>query len=300
MLSLIIPWTLLLLLVITAILLFKKKWIAAGGLVVVIVLQNCWSDCFCFGFKKSFTSDLKVLSFNVNSGSVYDKQKADAIIGIIQEETPDIIFMTENFNPLCDSLHERLNSNYPYDTWRLNHNVIYSKYPLGNPLYFQMINRGTSYLVECDAEVNGKEVKLFGCHLSSNNYSEDKDYLTPEEVNSMSGIKAYFENFSYATHLREMEADTVINHCRDAERVVIMGDMNEVSGASAMRRFGNAGYKDAWSEGGFGYGATIHHPVPYRIDHVLYNKGLKLKGIKKIDAKGVSDHDALVAVFDIL
>ena len=42
-------------------------------------------------------------------------------------------------------------------------------------------------------------------------------------MKSASGIKAYFENFSYATELREMEADTMIVHSRDAERVVIMG-----------------------------------------------------------------------------
>lgn len=143
------------------------------------------------------------------------------------------------------------------------------------------------------------EVTLLRFHLSSNNYSRTKDNLTPDEVKSASGIKAYFENFSYATELREMEADTVITHCKDAERVVIMGDLNEVSGGSSMRMFAGAGYKDVWSKGGFGYGATIHHPLPYRIDLVLYNSGLKLKGIKKIDAEGISDHDALVAVFDL-
>ena len=70
-------------------------------------------------------------------------------------------------------------------------------------------------------------------------------------------------------------------------------------GASTMRKFKIAGYKGARSVGGFGYGATIHHPLPYRIDHVLYNKGMKLKGVKKIDVEGISDHDALVAVFDL-
>lgn len=299
MLSLIIPWALLLLLAITAVLLFKKKWIVAGDLAIVIVVLNSWNNCFCFGFKNTFSGDLKVLSFNVNSGGVYDVDKANAVLSIIQKESPDVIFLTENFSPLCDSLHERLHTVYPYDTRRLNHNVIYSRFPLSNPLIFQMINRGTSYMVECDADVNGKEVKLFGCHLSSNNYSKSKDYLTPDEVNSTSGIKAYFENFSYATQMREMEADTVIYHCKDAERVVIMGDLNEVSGASSMRKFVSAGYKDAWSVGGFGYGATIHYPLPYRIDHVVYNSGLKLKGIKKIDARDISDHDALVAVFDL-
>lgn len=43
----------------------------------------------------------------------------------------------------------------------------------------------------------------------------------------------------------------------------------------------------------------MNHPLPYRIDHVMYNSGLKLKGIKKINAKSISDHDALVAVFDL-
>lgn len=298
--SLIVPWALVLLLAVTAILLFRKKWIAAGVVAIVIVVVNCWYDCFCFGFKNTFEGDLKVLSFNVNGGGVYDEDKANAIIGIIQEEEPDVVYMTECFKPLCDSLHGRLHVMYPYDTRKMNHNVIYSKLPLSNPLFFDMINRGTSYMVKCDAEVKGKTVTLFGCHLSSNNYSKNNDYLTPDEVKSASGIKAYYENFLYATQLRGMEADTVITHCRGAERVVIMGDLNEVSGGLSMRMLEGAGYKDAWSKGGFGYGATIHHPLPYRIDHVLYNSGLKLKGIKKISDKGISDHDGLVAVFEVL
>lgn len=50
-------------------------------------------------------------------------------------------------------------------------------------------------------------------------------------------------------------------------------------------------------KGGLGYGATIHYPLPYRIDHIMYNDRLRLKSIRKIDAKGLSDHDALVAEF---
>ena len=79
-----------------------------------------------------------------------------------------------------------------------------------------------------------------------------------------------------------------------------MGDMNDVAGSSALRILGTLGYKNAGWKGGSGYGATIHSPVPYRIDHILYRqglKGLKLNSIKKIDAEGLSDHDALVAEF---
>lgn len=293
------PWVLVLLLVVTATLLLRKRWMAAGIVAILMVVANLWGDCFCIGFKNTFTGDLKVISFNVNGVEGYDEDKANAILGIIQEEAPDVVYMTENYYPFCDSLHVRLHKIYPYDTRQMFHDVFYSKVPLRNPLFFKQNDRGASYMVKCEAEVKGKTVTLFGCHLSSNNFSNVGDYLTPDEVKSASGIKAYFKNFSYATHLREMEADTVITHCRGAERVVIMGDLNEVSGGSSMRMLEGAGYKDAWSVGGFGYGATIHHPLPYRIDHVLYNSGLKLKGIKKIDATGISDHDALVAVFEI-
>lgn len=299
MVSLIVPWALVLLLVVAAILLFRKRWMAAGVVAIVIVAVNCWFDCFCFGFKNTFTGDLKVLSFNVNGVEGYDDDKANAILGIIQEEAPDVVYMTENYYPFCDSLHVRLHEIYPYDTRQMFHDVFYSKFPLSDPLFFKQNDRGASYMVKCEAEVKGKTVTLIGCHLSSNNFSSVGNYLTPDEVKSVTGIKAYYENFSYASHLREMEADTVITHCKGAERVVIMGDLNEVSGGSSMRMLEGAGYKDAWSKGGFGYGATIHHPLPYRIDHVLYNNGLKLKGIKKINAKGISDHDALVAVFDL-
>ncbi len=74
--------------------------------------------------------------------------------------------------------------------------------------------------------------------------------------------------------------------------------MNDICGSSAIRVLENIGIKDAWWEGGVGYGATIHHPLPYRIDHILHNEGLVLKGVKVIDTSDISDHNALVAVFD--
>ena len=74
--------------------------------------------------------------------------------------------------------------------------------------------------------------------------------------------------------------------------------MNDVGGSAAIRVLETSGLKDAWSEGVFGYGATIHYPLPYRIDHILHNEGLVLKGVKVIDTSDISDHNALVAVFD--
>ena len=73
----------------------------------------------------------------------------------------------------------------------------------------------------------------------------------------------------------------------------------DVGGSPALRAFKAAGFQDAWWKGGMGYGATIQYLLPYRIDHIMYNDKLTLKSIRKIDAKGLSDHDALVAEFRI-
>lgn len=73
----------------------------------------------------------------------------------------------------------------------------------------------------------------------------------------------------------------------------------DVGGSPALRAFKAARFHDAWWKGGLGYGATIHYLLPYRIDHIMYNDKLTLKSIRKIDAKGLSDHDALVAEFRI-
>lgn len=55
---------------------------------------------------------------------------------------------------------------------------------------------------------------------------------------------------------------------------VVMGGMNDISGSSCLRTLADVGFEDAWWNGGFGYGATIHKPLPYRIDHIFYNDDL--------------------------
>lgn len=75
-----------------------------------------------------------------------------------------------------------------------------------------------------------------------------------------------------------------------------MGSFNDVAGSEPLRKLSKAGFSEVWWKGGIGYGASIHHPLPYRIDHVMY-KELELKSIQMINANGISDHDTLVSEF---
>ncbi len=120
-----------------------------------------------------------------------------------------------------------------------------------------------------------------------------------EDIKGQEGIFAYIKNIQTSGNRRKIEAETIVHDMsQSSHHAIVLGDMNDVGGSDVIRALEAAGLTDAWQEGGFGYGATIHYPLPYRIDHILYNEGLVLKSVKVIDTSDISDHNAVVAVFD--
>lgn len=294
-----LPWFLIALFLVEVLLVWKKKWVMVLILAVALFLLNWWSDCFCFGHNTGFEGELKVLCFNVKGSGQYDESKTSNIVELIFEENPDVVFLTENFPPIRDSLLVRLQMRYPFDTRYIAHNLFLSKYPLDNQVFYENLNGGSGYIVRCSVSIGGKDVSLYGCHLSSNNYSSELDYLTPGNIDTVEETTKYLSNVKNDAHLRALEAETITGSISEGESVIVMGDMNDICGSTCLNMFKDSALKDAWSVGGLGYGATIHHPLPYRIDHILFNDKLKLRGIKKKDTREISDHDALVAVFDL-
>jgi len=79
-----------------------------------------------------------------------------------------------------------------------------------------------------------------------------------------------------------------------------MGDMNDFSVSAPMDSLRDAGMKNAWWEGGFGYGATFKQGwMRLRIDHIYYNDQLELRNIKVVETD-LSDHNMLVADFSLV
>lgn len=293
-----VPWLLLALFLITIAFYAKRKWVYALLFTIITVAINFWSDCFCLGTGIDNSGDFKILCFNINGADNYSANKTESIIKLIKKENPDVVFLTENFTPIRDTILARLHNMYPYDTRYMAHNIFFSKLPLQEQVFHERPDDGNGYIVQSKIIVNDTPLVLYGCHLSSNNYSSDLEYLTPGSIKSISGIKTYLANISYAFRMRRLEADIVAQSFNESDNVIVMGDFNDICGSETMRTFSKVGLKDAWGEGGFGYGATIHTPLPYRIDHILHNEGLVLKGVKVIDTSDISDHNALVAVFD--
>ena len=79
--------------------------------------------------------------------------------------------------------------------------------------------------------------------------------------------------------------------------MIVMGDMNDFNHFAPMDSLRDAGMKNAWWEGGFGYGATYHAGwLKLRIDHIYYNERLCLKNVKVVNTD-LSDHNILLADF---
>ena len=304
MLPLLFPWILVVLLIIAIILSFGKKWKLVAVLLVLAAILNWWAECIPLRFwqinENGNDRTIKVMSFNIDGTKEDFMIKAPQLARQIINYAPDIIFVAElceKNKPYLDTL---LLNDYPYinssvDCW----NCFYSKYPLTD---WEIIEDdegkgGGTYKSKVGLEKD--TLVLYGCHLASNNYSADNKYITPDSINSHKDLKQYFSDIRHAYSMRGKETEIVFGDIsKTAHPVIVMGDMNDVGGSASIRTLEDAGLKDAWWEGGFGYGATIHRPLPYRIDHIMYSVELKLKEIKVIDSEGLSDHDALFAKFE--
>lgn len=303
--SLSIPWILALFLVLSLGLLLVKKWKIAVVLLLLVLIANWHVRCLPVNIGSSSLAKeqtLSVLTFNcnmpLNQGN--DSQKRNEIANLIIGLSPDVVFLTENYVVKEDTLWHLLHDKYLYHTQQENGvgNTLYSKYPIfNNPI---LNGKHTKHCTINQIDFNGKLVIVYGIHLVSNNYNDRLEYMTPDSISSCHEIKTYLKNIMSAGSLRQEEALEIVEDIENKDAtipIIVMGDFNDVSGAPTLNILESAGLKDAWWEGGLGYGATIHHPLPYRIDHIMYNDRVKLKRINKVDAEGLSDHDALMAEF---
>lgn len=300
MLALTYPWIIIVCFLAAIIIALKKHFWIAGGLVVVGFILNCLSECFAFSLMSNNEMcgkrTVRVMAWNID-GSEYDSLKVARIADVIHKYKPDVIFLSEDFDKTGICLGSLLKNNYPYSSiMAYSGHHFYSNYLLDSIRVVKVKDYDNPLRIHVSVMVKGQIIDIYGCHLASNNYTASQVDFHLNQVNDHHDAKQYLKNIRDASRLREMEAQAIIKDMTD-RATIIMGDFNDVSGSPALRAFKTAGFQDAWCKGGWGYGATIHYPLPYRIDHIMYNDRLRLKSIKKIDAKGLSDHDVLVAEF---
>ena len=260
----------------------KRNWLLVSGTCFSLFFINWLLESIPIRFASDTPShnDFSVLCYNVKCSDEGYQENQIGIANEIIAESPDVVFLCEFNRSVSKDLDSLMTQRGGYKSYcRSGSNCIfYSRFDIDSIVG---IDSGTSKgkkalnnMVHVMTE-KGK-VTIVGCHLSSSR----KDFW--------GGIKN-----------RAKEADSIYQSIKEETNpVIVMGDMNDVSGSYAINKLKKAELKDAWWEGGCGYGATFHAALlRLRIDHILYDYDrLKLVDVKVLESD-LSDHNALMARF---
>lgn len=282
---LVIPFLAVLCIVILA-LAIKKKWKYAAALLLVALIVNALSEVFpvhLFSLSENHRADVIVFAYNVYGFRKGYDEKQEDIAKEILAASPDIVYLCEfplYKNKRLDSI---LTKGHGYNQYYQSgtYCVFYSKYEIDSivGIFSPASKRKYSLNNKVHVFMGHDTLAVVGCHLSSSNHHIQEGY-----------------------NKRRMEADAVYESIKDEPHpVIVMGDMNDISGSYALHRIKKADLADAWWKGGLGYGATYHNGwLRLRLDHILYEKDkLRLRHVKVIDSD-LSDHHAMVAKFDFI
>lgn len=272
---------------------------------------------------------LRVMTYNVNA-SLGDEDAEEVKKGIISEvekQNPDILLLQDLSQIVFNKIHTSLDSLFNYtDSLTIKkeplHYWIYSKKPIRDFKYYQCITEFDStgvrnlshgeikglkkkmplYSAEIEIETD-RWIRVFSCHLRSSAYSTARRSMD-EDASWMDGLPLYYENYKIGQKIRNWEADNFRQYLEALEDedtpVIIAGDFNDWSGSYCLNTIRDGKYKDAWWEGGFGFGFTYDEwHLKLRLDHILYSHHFKLENVY-VEKSDFSDHRPLVADFTLI
>lgn len=229
--------------------------------------------------------NLRLMTFNVD----FEKycQEGDGRLNELLTEVhninPDILCLQEISQENYQWMAESLDSLFGYcETFGNKEEVlryyIYSKKPLRNfkrhkcigdidttgfsSLDYKELNQITRQMPLYSAEIEvqpDRWMTVFSCHLRSSAYSTARREMD-KDASWFEGIPHYYRNYCIGKRIRDYEADNVRRYVDAAQAenkpVIVAGDFNDWGGSYCMNIIEGNTLKDAWWEGGNGFGFT--------------------------------------------
>jgi len=211
-------------------------------------------------FKSEDSFELRVLTWNVHRTGIVDSNQQVEMAKVIVAQNADCVQLNEFTLDSCLVLDSLLRRSYQYvedvNANLLSGDIIYSKKELFNSGQKKFFEKGKSVPNVAASIIYGRDsVSIVGVHLTGNN-----DSITKRIVKS--GRKDFFRH-SYLLYKQRGEDRKFCAHYMKQWAIecphpmIIMGDMNDFSFSAPLDSLKDAGMKNAWWEGGFGYGATF-------------------------------------------
>lgn len=282
--------------------------------------------------KLALSNAFTIMSFNVNATDsvLFNREIQLQLFNLLEREKPDFICFQElsfenlkKIKPQLDSIYGPCEEMDGRDI-EVHRGKFYSHFTMRNfkryhcegtidtsdfdslelKEYDQM--RKQMEVMSAEFEVQpSKWVTLFSGHLRSSAYSTARRSMS-KDSHWWEGISLYYRNYKVGKRIRDYQARNVRRFIDDAraegKTVIVAGDLNDWCGSTTLNTLmgeGENALKDAWWEGGNGFGFTYQGwHLRLRLDHILYSGGLKLNDVKVIDSD-LSDHRPLIANFSI-
>lgn len=301
--------------------------IVASAVSLLGAFEAC-CDIYAYNKRNTTVSGdvFSIMTYNVAAydSASFSDSKQERLLELIKCEKPDIVCFQELTFDNLKKIKPQLDSIYgPCEVlkgdnqmWRLR---FYSHLPLRNFSRHRCEGEfDTSDLTEeenhkieqsqkqmgvmsAEFEVEpGKWVKLFSGHLRSSAYSTARRSMN-EDASWLSGLNLYLRNYRVGKCIRDYEAENVrrfVDEARsEGKPVIVAGDLNDWNGSICLKTLMGKDLKDAWKEGGRGFGWTFFGwGLRLRLDHILYSNELELVDVKVVDTD-LSDHKPLMTHF---
>lgn len=309
-----------------------RKYIILGCIDLIIAGAMCflnkYNKIYAINFSRencSQTDQFSIMTFNVAAydSTSFTPERQHRLMELIKQEEPDILCFQEMSFESLRMIKPQLDSIYgscdvlegDNQMWRLR---FYSHLPLkkfsrhrccgefdtsdltdNEKSEVELIKKQMNTM-SADFEVQpGHWVKLFSGHLRSSAYSIARRSMD-KDVSWFEGLSLYKRNYEVGKSIRDFEAENV-RRFADAARiegmpVIVAGDLNDWCGSDCLNTLMGDDLKDAWWEGGNGFGWTYFGwHLRLRLDHILYSDELELVDVKVIDSD-FSDHKPLFAI----
>lgn len=314
--TLILPLTIFLNIIFILFWLAFRKWYFLISLFTLIICFNIVRNTFPVNFSKSteITNDesFSLLTYNSHINDWMAKHtvsKPNNVIQYMLDKDPDVLCIQEysvSYNDHYLTEKDLLNifKKYPYkhiyykedSGWSKLGVATFSKYPIVRKEIVHYESKYNSSIFT-DIEIHGKVLRLFNCHLESNQLTENdkmmafrlKDNLDTENIK---GTTLHLSRkLGAAFRIRAPQADTIAGLIAISPHpVMVVGDFNDLPSSYAYTKI-RGNLKDAFVERGLGLGWTYSESIlRFRIDHIFYEPPLELAYFKLENKVRYSDH----------
>lgn len=275
---------------------------------------------------KSNQHEMSIMTYNVAAYDpiTFSANRQKRLMALIKQEMPDILCFQEMSFESLKMIKNQLDSIYGFCETLKEHDQLwrfrfYSHYPMRNFRKYKCegdidisdlteVEKASVELFQEQMNVMSAEfeiksgiwVTIFSGHLCSSAYSTARRSMD-NNASWSEGILLYRRNYAIGKRIRDYEARNVRRYV-DKERsagktVIVAGDLNDWCGSNCLDSLMGDDLKDAWWEGGNGFGWTYFGwHLRLRLDHILYSNELNLVDVKVVDSN-LSDHKPLVARF---